>query len=197
MLTEANYSMTDNAFGGSQGRNKGDDTLLVKFYKHPRFNQTKSHEAGRPIYDEDDYISIMQPGNKDSIIIRPAMDLDKQRFSVHWAKYKARQDDDQIEGTLLEMWPGVTRAIAEELKFFNVRTVEQLAGMSDVNGAKIMGINTLKQRAKAYLDLSDKTAAADALITANARIDELMAAVEALKAGREVEEEEDEEDPEE
>jgi hypothetical protein len=194
MLQEADYALTEGAFEGPAGRYKGDETLLVKFYKAPKFNQRKSHEAGRPIYDETDYISIMQPGNKDSIVIRPAMELDKQRFSQHWSKYQARQDDEQIEGTLLEDWPGVTRSLAEELKFFNVRTVEQLASISDSNGIKIMGINMLKEKATAYLEASETNAAAEQLSAANARIDELMAAVEALKntpASAEVEDEED------
>ena len=172
MLQEADYSMTENAFS-SQGRFKGDENLLVKFFKNPRFNQAKSQEAGRPIYDEVDFIQIMQPGNKDSIIIQPATQMDKQRFSAHWARYEARTSQDVYEGTPLTEWPGVTRSMAEELKFFNVHTVEQLASVSDSNGIKIMGINLLKDKAKAFLEVSKENAGAETLVAANAKIGEL------------------------
>ena len=110
-------------------------------------------------------------------MIRPATEMDKARFAEHWRKYQARQGDDEemLEGTPLRDWAGCTRAQCEELRYFNVRTVEQLAAMSDSNGQNIMGINMLKQRAVKYLEKSKDSATADALAAANKRIDELMA----------------------
>jgi len=164
MLQEADMGVTSMAFGGSGSRDEGDATLLVKFYKHPHQNAAKSKEAGRPIFDEVDFIQIMQPGNKDSIIRRPATPMDKNRFVEHFRRYEARQDEDYVDGTPLSEVPFLTRAQAEELSYLNIKTVEQLAGTSDSNAQNIMGIQALKTKAKAYLERSSENAAAQQLL---------------------------------
>ena len=180
MLQEASMSETNMAMDANQNRYSGDENLLVRFFKHPKLDQGASSEQGRPIYKEVDYIQIMQPGNKDSIIQRPATDIDRNRFAQHFQKYQARQGEEYIEGTLLEEWPGINRAQVEELKFFNVRTLEQLIGMSDSNAQGIMGINVLKARAKTYLEASENEAAAEALETERKRVALLEEQVAAL-----------------
>jgi hypothetical protein len=180
-LQEADYGSTEMAMK-NQSRFAADDTLLVRFYTHPRRHPTKSEAAGRPIFEETPYIQIMQPGNKDSIIIRPVTEIDRNRFPEHYRKFMAREDQDHIEGTLLEEWPAVTRSQVEELRYLNIRTVEQLASVSDVNSQNVMGIQILKSKAEKYLEAASSNATADALDAANARIDELMAMVKESSA---------------
>lgn len=152
MLQEADYGLTDTAFqNNSNNRFAGDNNLLVRFLMHPRMNQARSEEEGRPIFEEVPFIQIMIPGNKESQIFRPATKIDKNRFAEHYRKFEARIQDDAVEGTLLAEWPGITRSQVEELKFFNIKTVEQLASMSDGSGVAVMGINGLKQRAQEFL----------------------------------------------
>jgi len=181
-MQEADYSMTDSAFNADNGRYLGDASLLVKFFLHPRLNKAKSAAEGRPIYEELEYISIMQPGNKDSVVMRPGTAEDKLRFAEHYRKFKAREDQDAVEGTLLSEWPGVTRGQVEELRFFNVRTVEQLVAVSDAHTGRIMGFNMLKERAKKYLEASEDNKTAEALLAANSRIDELTSIMEKMAA---------------
>ncbi len=134
------------------GADKADESLLVKFFKIPQENKEKSEKEGRPIFEEIDFIEIRIPGNKDNIQIHKAKERDKKRFPVHWEKYQARTSNDEvIEGTLLEEWPGVTRSQAEELKFYHIRTVEQLASLTDVNAQNMRGAVALKQKAEKYL----------------------------------------------
>lgn len=195
MLGEADYSMTEQAHlaGSNQGRYANDDALFVRFFMRPKLDQEKSTEAGRPIYVDFPHIQIMQPGNKESIIERPANDMDKQRFARHWRAFQDRvNDDDLVEGTRLEEWPGISRSQVEELKFFNVHTLEQLVAMSDSNAQGFMGINALKQRAQAYLDAASDNAAAEQLAEAkrqNEELQERLAAmaerIEALEAEEE------------
>ena len=163
MLPEADMGVTSMAMGGTNGRFAADDTLLVKFFKHPHRNEDKSKEEGRPIFDDVDYIQIMQPGNKDSIIVRPATPMDKNRFAEHFKRYEARQDEEYIDGTPLSEVPFLTRSHVEELAYLNVKTVEQLVAMSDSNAQNIMGIQALKTKAKAYLERSSENAAAQQL----------------------------------
>lgn len=162
-------------------RHQADSNLLVRFFKHPRKNEARTKEEGREIYEEQDYVQIMQPGNKDSIISRPATPRDKQRFAEHFAKYQAREtESEHIEGTLLSEWPALNRAQVEELKFLNIHTVEQLANVADSNAQNIMGIQLLKQKAATYLETAKDTAVAEALADAKAENEELRSQVSDL-----------------
>ena len=176
-MQEADMGMTNMAMNGPSGRYQGDENLLVRFYMHPAKDKTASAEEGRPIFKEVAYVHIMQPGNKESIIHRKATDMDKQRFAEHFRKFEAREDQEAIDGTPLVEWPGVTRSQAEELKFYNVVTVEQLAGMSDTNTQNFRGMGEMKRRAAAYLEMSAENAGAEALALATRRNEELEALV--------------------
>ena len=185
MVQEADYGITDGAFNGAQGRFKGDENLLVKFFIKPRLMQTESKLAGRPIYKDTPYVQINVPGNKDAVIIRPATQLDRNRFAEHWRKFTAREDQTAAVGTPLAEWPGVGRSQVEELKFFNVQTVEQLISMSDTHSGSIMGFNGLKERAKAWLEASSTNAASQALIDAEERMAVMEATIARLTATEE------------
>jgi hypothetical protein len=182
MIGEADYDMTASALGGN-ARYAQDDQLLVRFYQRTEPDVAETEKQGRPIYKEVDFIEIHQPGNKDSVIDRKAYPVDIERFARHYEAYKARTKGDgvHIEGTPLVEWPGITRSQAEELKFFNVYSVEQLAGMSDSNAQNIMGIQSLKAAAKLWLEkASDKQLqeAQDEIAQLKAQMAELMAAKE-------------------
>ena len=156
-LAEADYGMTNSAMNTS--RFIGDETLLVKFYTHPKLQRKESEEAQRPIYKDTAYIQIMQPGSKDSIVIRPASSMDKARFPEHWKKFQAREEQEVI-GTPLTEWGGVTRSQAEELRFLNIMTIEQLVATSDANSQNIMGFQNIKAKAAKFLDNAADGAAA-------------------------------------
>ena len=174
MLTEADSSLTNMAMNNS--RFQGDEYLKVEFSVQAKQNRTKSAEAGRPIFEDTLYIKIFQPGNKDSIIHRAATALDKKRFAEILKAYEARSTDEYIEGTLLESWPAITRAQCEELRYMNIRTVEQLANVSDSNAQGFMGFQTLKQKAKKFLETSEKTATAERFAELEAKYEALLAA---------------------
>jgi len=174
MLQEAEMDITTLAH--STRRTQGDQYLAVRFFLKSKQNAAKSEAAGRPIYEDVEYIEIMQPGNKDSIIVRPATSIDKGRFPEHYSKWKARTSSDneqQLVGTPLAEWAGVTRAQADELSFFNVKTVEQLANMADSNTTNMMGLGNLKEKARKYLESSADQATVDALAALKAENAEL------------------------
>ena len=170
------------AMGGNAGRYQGDENLLVRFYMHPAQDKAASVEEGRPIFKEVPYIHIMQPGNKESIIHRKATDMDKTRFAEHFRKFEARESQETSNGTPLSEWPGVTRSQAEELKFWNVVTVEQLVGMSDTNAQNFRGMGELRKRAKAFLEVSKENAGAEALAAAERKNEELTLAMADMAA---------------
>ena len=156
---EADMSLTQFAMDSQHelNRYKGDENLLVQFFNQPIPNDVKSATEGRPIFDDTEMIRIMIPGDKDNIVTRPVHDMDRKRFARAYQHWKST-GEEATDGTPLEQWPVVTRAQVEELKFFNVRTVEQLANVSDEHASKFMGINMLKNRARDFLDAASGTA---------------------------------------
>jgi hypothetical protein len=173
---EADYGMTEQAMQGENARYAHDDKLFVTFFKHPRKDEKATLAEGRPIYNDEDYVRIMVPGDKDSIVVRPARDLDKQRFSKQFTAYQAGEGESH-QGTPLKAWPMVTRGQVEELKFFGVHTVEALAELADIHVQKFMGIGTLKEQAKAYIQQAKEAAP---LVQLNAAIDDKDAEIAAL-----------------
>ena len=104
------------------------------------------------------YIEIITPGGKDNIIRRPASDLDMNRFPKHYAAFQNGNGEDFVEGTPIDLWPHVTVSQAETLKFNGVRTVEQLALMADSLVAGFMGGQTIKAKAKEFVDTLESNA---------------------------------------
>lgn len=164
-LEEADLDMTNFAMALDQNprQNEGDDQLYVRFLEKPREDEAKSAELGRPIFKTVTYIQIMQPGNKENIILRPVTKRDMARFKKAYDHYQANKDEDYVEGTPLSTWPALNAGQVEELKHFNIRTVEQLANISDVNAQNFMGAQQLKQRAQAFLEVSEKSAEGEIL----------------------------------
>ena len=156
---EADYGMTDMAMRGQQARYAADDKLMVSFSIIAMKNDEKSAKEGRPIHDDVEHIRIMVPGNKDSIVIRPVTDMDKARFAKQYENWKAK-GDVPLEGTILEMWPWISKGQIEDMRFFNIRTVEQLAEIADVHAQKFMGINKLRKQARVWLAEAKKGAEA-------------------------------------
>ncbi len=129
-----------------------DKSLLVKFFIKPREDKERSLEEGRPIFKDVEYIDIKIPGNKNSGACRPATKRDKQRFPDHYRAFKNRTENDVDVGTPLTEWPPCSRSRAEELAYFHVKTVEQLANMADSQVGNFMGLYKLKQQAIDFLE---------------------------------------------
>jgi hypothetical protein len=157
---------------------KGDETLLVMFFIEPVENKAKSIEEGRPIFEDVEHISIRSGGSRDERR-RPARDADKTRFPRHYAAFKARTTQEIMSGTPLTEWTGCTRSQVEELKFLNILTVEQVAGVSDQNAQSMRGLVTLKQSAQKYLEAATGSVEIQALREENQSLLERLEALEA------------------
>jgi len=133
--------------------NPGDGALGVRFDRRPMQDHEATTRAGRPIFKEVDFIHIWTPGDKTTEIDVPVDDHYRQRFAAKYEAYLAGRDQDSADGTPLSQWPGLTGAQVQELAHFRVKTVEQLAEMSDDNISKL-GPGYLERRkaAKIYLE---------------------------------------------
>jgi hypothetical protein len=129
-----------------------DAKLFVQFFSKPVKNDEKSIAAGRAIFEPHEFVIIKIPGDKNNDVVKD-LTLEPyyiQRFPIHYARFKKNQE--QIVGTPLNVVPFLTEVQVEEYKAINIRTVEQLAGMSDVNCQTLMGSVKHKQDAQAFLD---------------------------------------------
>jgi hypothetical protein len=130
-----------------------DQKLHKTFRKVPILNHFKSTEAGRPVFDEVDYITIRTPGSQLCTIDAPiTAGTYLKRFRKEYDAWKAGQSD-ALSGTPLESFPFLLGKVAliAELKALSIHTVEQLAEVPDGNIQRIMGGNSLRQKAQDYI----------------------------------------------
>jgi hypothetical protein len=138
-------------------QSEADKALMVKFLVKPFPNQTASAQEGRPIFTEREYVDIKGPGTH---VCRPAEPKDMARFPDHYRAFRNRTSIEGVQGTMLVEWPLMTRSQADELAFLNVKTVEQLAAMSDGMAGKMMNFYAMKRKANEWLEVSKNNAAA-------------------------------------
>lgn len=151
---------------------------IVEFFRDAVQNNFKSGQAGRPIYDEKDFIRISTPGDTRTVVVELVTDLHKRQYPKSWQAYSDGLDE-VLEGTPIAQWTQASLSQAKELAHFNVRTVEQLAAVSDGNLQHMgPGFQALRARAQQYL----KSAGDDAKSTEVAREnDELREQIKLLK----------------
>lgn len=159
-----------------------DKTLFVKFYNKSVQNKAETLKQGRPIFDERVYIDIRAPGNRESLYGGPATPQYINRFPEHYKAFMNRTTGELMQGTPLAEWPQITRSQVEEFSFFNVRTVEQLAAMSDEVAQKFMGMHGLRQKAKEFLARNGTKAEKEELEAKLAARDEQIAGLAAKLA---------------
>ena len=117
----------------------------------PLHNKYLSDIEGRPIFQDEEYISIITPGSRD-VFTTPLDDAYRRRFKKRYMDWKDNNTAAKIDGTLLSELPWLTKSQIAELNYSNVFTIEQLASLSDANAMQFMGNHKLRERAKLYLD---------------------------------------------
>ena len=152
--------------------------LYVEFYEDALEIRFKSEQAGRPVYEQREFIRIIVPGDSTNIIERLVNDQDRLDFPRQYDRFKKGQAA-VIEGTPLTMWPVVNKSQVKECAYHEIQSVEQLAAASDSVCMRMgMGYTELRNKAKAWL-----SAAQDASIVTKmaADNDHLKGEIEALK----------------
>lgn len=108
--------------------------------------------AGRPIFRDVEFVRIAKPGDKLAIVEVPVTEDVKKRFAARYKKWKEGMSEDGVVGTPLRELRFLTPARIEELRYYNIRTVEQLAGVSDDICASFMGLIDLRKKAQLWLE---------------------------------------------
>jgi hypothetical protein len=138
--------------------------LLVHFTMEAVKNPLRSKEAGRPIYENVEFIRIFTPKDKDTVIHRQATEEDRQRFAAEYNRWLQKREAPET-GIPLSSWAAVDRAQVQELGELKppVRTVEGLAKLSDALAAKFPELEALRQRARDYLEQAEGAAPVEKL----------------------------------
>jgi hypothetical protein len=157
-----------------------DKGVYAKFYFFPMEDPKASAEAGRPVFADREFVEILAAGNQNNIVRRPASDMDKKRFRRQYALFK-QGDEEQMIGTPLKEVPWITRSQVEEFAYRKIRTLEDLAGMSDAQ-CVLPGMYDMKRKAEAWLKKASDAAPFTAM---SAEMEALRAEIAALKAAAE------------
>lgn len=166
------------------GAYHGDSRLAVQFYSKPMANEFETEKQQRPIFFSCDFVKIMIPGDKLSIVDTFVREEHKQRFPKQWQAYKNRSDENtHMMGTPLTEWQRIGRSQAEELRGLKFYTVEAIAGASD---AQLQGIGmvagisafTLRDEAKRFLSVAE---AASKLTEADKKLADAEAKIAAMQ----------------
>jgi hypothetical protein len=175
----------------------GDANLYVEFKLHPVMLPDESEKAGRPIYQEREFVSIIAPGSRDEVY-REVEESDKQRWPKQYGAFKEGRDQAML-GTPLALMPGISLSQVEEFAYFKIKTVEALASLNDNLANRFPTFHELKRKAQAFLvvneekgrlaaakeQLQGELATRDTEIEAlKAQLQELAAAVAAASKGK-------------
>lgn len=175
MAEDATMELMRQQMGG--GTAEDNKKLMVKFSIEAVHDHEASEKQGRPVYKDEEFITIWVPGDKDNVPHRPVRYSDKVMYPDQYRAFK--EGVSQAEpGTPLQMLPFMSPAQIAEMAHYGVKTAEQLVGMSDGNGQKVMGFQALKQRTQKYLEALAGAAPAQRLQSELSKRDD---EIEALK----------------
>lgn len=124
---------------------------IVVFYDKEEPDTARSLQEGHACFKLKTYIRKQVPGDNLVSIDRPARDADKAEFANEWQRYKDKRVD-VVDGTPIGQWPVLNLAQVAEFKAMNIHTVEQFLAMPEGHGAKVMGFNSLRAKARQFLE---------------------------------------------
>ena len=163
----------------SANTSEDDRKLHVRFFMEPVEQTARSVIEGRRIFEDTEYIEIMVPGDKQTIIKRQVFPMDRQRFPQQYARFKQGLADQTV-GTPLSELTFIPASKVKEYEFFGIKTVEQLAGAADGGqcGQQMMGFQSDKQKANSFLEVAKGAAPVNEL---RAKIDQRDAQIDAMQ----------------
>lgn len=149
---EADYGMTEQAFNNSSEQDTTGSVIIfsMKAWK----DRIKSREMGRDIYVDKETVTWRPIGSRTEGWTKVVTDIHRKRWPKLYQDFLDRENTtEKIEGTPLSEWPQINRSLAEEYKYHNIFTVEQLTQVSDAN--LVNGMRSLREKAKVWLEAAE------------------------------------------
>lgn len=133
---------------------------IPQFFTEAVKLEWKSRQEGRPIFEDREFVRIIIPGDRRSMAVEPVGEAHKARWPREYEAFRAGREAP-VEGTPLSEWPVslMSPARVQELAWFNLRTVEQLAAVNDAQLQNLgLGSRELRERARTWLEVAEKGA---------------------------------------
>jgi hypothetical protein len=149
--------------------------LIAQFFIEGVHMKAASEEAGRPIFEDREFVKIIPIGDNKTVVTKAVNDEVKQRFPEEYAVFK-KGVEQTFSGTPLHQWPAILPAQIKLFNHFNVYTVDQLSDLDDIAMSKIgPGTRDMVQKAKAFLAKAANTAEAQKFAVENERMKDEIA----------------------
>lgn len=167
------YAQERDVFDGSPI--SGGDKCRPRFFYLPVQFRAESEASGHPVFKDVEMVEIFIPGDAKSQPCHKVRDHHIKRWPAQYASFKNGLAQ-RLNGTPLEQWPGLTVGQIATFNACEIRTVEDLANLSDGQMDGIgMGAREIRARAAAWLEQAQGGAAAERLAAENARKDDQIA----------------------
>lgn len=150
-----------------------DDKALVRFYMKP-VKGPVDPVTGSVSWTEKEYYETVVPGSRDTIN-QPVTNITKSKYPMQYAKWKSNGSTEGVTGTFISEVTWISRSQAEELAYFGVKTLEQLAAAPDTLCQKQVGMYELRRKAISFIEQREKDAP---ILAIHARFDALKAETE-------------------
>lgn len=138
---------------------------FIRFETRAVQDRAASENEGRPVYKNVDFVVLMQKGSKDEYtkeadewFTQKKREAANGAYSSDWLRsfreaYDAWKQgrDAPINGTPLQMWPGITPAEIEMCKGIGCYSVEDVANMTEEALSRFLGSRALRDKARAYM----------------------------------------------
>lgn len=148
MPSNGAYTRT-NSFGPGEAKN------YPRFFTDAIQDHVATAKEGRAIFVEVEFVEIIAPGNPYNKPVHKVTDDDRQMWPAEYDAFRKGMEIS-ADGTPLEQWPLLKRAMVMQLKHLGFNTVEQVAAMSDLAIQQVgMGGRNLKENAIAFLDVDE------------------------------------------
>lgn len=136
-----------------------DKSLIVRFYVGKKLLGAKSHEVGREVYVDCEYVEIKVKGQDKQVVVEEVKAHHRQKYPVAYHQFSMKKPAPVV-GTPIEQLHGVGPSMAHHLRGLNLRSVEDVASVSDENTLQAMGMGArdLVKRAKAWLEQTNEKA---------------------------------------
>lgn len=165
------------------------ENLLVRFWMDAWENPTKSAEAGRKVYDTVPWCEWRVPGESDTnggpvhLLAREGPKRDPRvRFPEAWAMFERNNASEGLVGTPVKFVAWLERGDVENLAQAGIKTLEQLASVTDANLGSIPGGLKLRQKARDFIKAAADSAPMERMSEELAKRDAIIADLKAQMA---------------
>ena len=133
----------------------GQGNMNVIFYNKSVHNPIKSKEVGYQFNEDKVYVRIQEPGDRFTVIDRPATGDDARRYALQYQQFQQNKQQT-APGAQIELLYPEQPSIAANLRANGIQTIEQCAEMSGHAIDGIMGGQTYCNEAKKWLEMAHK-----------------------------------------